>query len=109
MSGLSKDPYKRSKQQERRAAKRLGGRTTAGSGNGWVRKGDVHTDDLLIEYKTTNDKSYRLVEDDLLEAEKQALIAGRDVVFGISFARSTRNWLVIPEEDYLRLRGLDTW
>jgi hypothetical protein len=104
VSGLSKDPYKRSRQQERRAAKRLGGRTTPGSGNGWVQKGDVHTDDLLVEYKTTNHLSYRLFEDELLEAEREALIAGRDALFGISFGRSGRNWVVMSEEDYLMLR-----
>lgn len=83
----------------------MGGRVTPGSGNGSLHKGDVHTDDLLVEYKTTNNLSYRLFEDELLEAEREALLAGREVVFGISFGRSGRNWLVIPEEDYLRLRG----
>ena len=104
MSGLSKDPYKRSRQQERRAAKRMAGKVTPGSGNGPVRKGDVHTHDLLGEYKTTNDKSYRLYEDDLLKAEQEALLAGRDALFAISFGRSNRNWVVISEDDYLTLR-----
>lgn len=103
MSGLSRDPYKRSKQQERRAAKKHGGVVNKGSGNGWVHKGDVRTDEHLFEFKTTNDKSYRLTEDELVEAEVNALRAGRRALFGISFGRSGRNWIVLSEEDYLDL------
>lgn len=104
MSGLSRDPFKRSRQQERRAAKRLGGRVTPGSGNGWIHKGDVQTEDTYYELKTTNAKSYRLVEDDLLLAEREALLAGRDALFAISFGRSGRNWVIMSEDDYLSLK-----
>lgn len=98
---MIRDPRKRSRQQERRAAKVHGGVVTKGSGNGWAAKNDVKTPTLSIEMKTTNAMSYRLTEDELLEAEKQALLDGRDALFAISFGRSGRNWVVMSEEDYL--------
>lgn len=42
-----------SRRQERRGAARYDGSVNSGSGNGWLRKNDVRTDTLSIEYKHT--------------------------------------------------------
>lgn len=104
---------KRSAQQERRGAERLGGRVVSGSGAGWVTKNDVKTDDLSVEYKYTDKKSYSLKYEDLLKAEKNALLdSGRSFAFIVGFGklfgsnlRIEREFVVIPREDWEALRG----
>lgn len=63
--------------QERRVARRFGGSTTPGSGNGWVRKADVRTDKYLIECKTTTKESYRITLDTWEKIWKEALTDDR--------------------------------
>jgi hypothetical protein len=99
-----KTPLQKSQRQERNGAQAHGGTQNSGSGNGWVRKNDVRTPELSIEYKHTDKKQFPLKEVDLLLAERNALLDGRDMVFGISF-HGGRNWVVISEEDFLTMRG----
>jgi hypothetical protein len=80
--------------------------TSAGSGNGWVRKNDVRSDDLSIEAKYTDKKSYSLKQADLHKGEKHALVDGREFAFVISF--SGEEWVVIREADYKDLRDAKT-
>src|SRR6476620_4479996 len=56
---------KDSQRQERRQANKLGGSVNSGSGNGWIRKGDVRTDNELWELKITDAKSYSLKDAEL--------------------------------------------
>lgn len=92
-----------SRRQETRASKLYGGSRNSGSGNGTWRKNDVRTDDLSIELKYTDKKSYSLKLAELQEAEKNALLDnGRNHLFGISFAGE--NYVVMPEHDYLIMR-----
>lgn len=92
---------KKSQKQEQRLAKSYGGSTSAGSGNGWIRKNDVRTETLSFEAKYTDAKQFTLKQADLKKAEKYALIDGRESVFIISF--SGEEWVVIREEAYKEL------
>ncbi len=96
------DMLKKSQKQERRGAQILGGTVNAGSGNGWVRKNDVRTPEYSVEYKVTGKKQYALKEAELTTAERQSLIDGREMLFGIQM-ESGRNWIVMSEETFLTL------
>ncbi|RZU35969.1 hypothetical protein EV284_3452 [Streptomyces sp. BK022] len=96
------DMLKKSQKQERRGAELLGGTVNAGSGNGWVRKNDVRTPEYSVEYKVTGKKQYSLKDAELQTAEKQALLDGREMLFGIQM-ESGRNWIVMSEETFLTL------
>lgn len=97
--------HKRSRKQEQRVADRFGGRATPGSGNGWAQKNDVRTPEISFEMKYTDKKQFTLKADELERGEKHALMDGRDFVFGIEM--NGRTWFVIPEDDYVTLRGLN--
>lgn len=86
-------------------AERFGGQTTPGSGNGWARKNDVRTPEISFEMKYTDKKQFTLRDHDLVQGEKHALLDGRDFVFGIEMRG--RRWVVISEDDFYSLRGLD--
>jgi hypothetical protein len=88
--------------QERRAAKLYGGSVNSGSGNGPWRKNDVRTEDESWELKTTSKKQYPLKHDELVQAEKYAMLDGREMRFGIEMCG--RNWIVLSEDDYLALK-----
>ncbi len=61
---------------------------TSGSGNGWAVKNDVRTDDISLEYKYTDAKSFPLKYEDLKKAETNALLdSGREFGFVVGFAR----------------------
>ena len=55
-----KNVKKKSKKQEEKIAKDIGGRTTPGSGALWAFKGDVRNDKYLIEAKFTDSNKYQL-------------------------------------------------
>lgn len=103
----------RSRRQEERVAERLGGRRTPGSGSGWTTKNDVKTDDVSLEVKYTDKKSYSLKLDDLLKAERQALLdSGREFGFLVGFGRKNganmvidREFVVISRDYYESLRN----
>ena len=86
-------------------AERFGGRTTPGSGNGWAQKNDVRSPEISFEMKYTSKKQFTLKADELEQGERYALLDGRDFVFGIEM--NGRNWVVISEDDYVSLRGID--
>ena len=94
-------------------AQRFGGRPVSGSGAGWITKNDVKTDDLSLEYKYTDKKSYSLKIADLLKAEKQALLdSGRKFAFVVGFGvirgstmRIDREFVVISREYFEELRS----
>ena len=69
-----------SKQQEKKVAKKVGGRRTANSGATAFSKGDVVTTDWLIECKTkTKDcSSFTIKEDWLLKNEEEAFAMGKN-------------------------------
>lgn len=94
-----------SQRQERRGAKVYDGKVNAGSGNTTGHKNDVRTADRSIEFKTTRAKSYALKLEDLILAERNALLDGREALFGLDFVTADRTfrYVIIPEWDYLEL------
>jgi len=95
---------KDSQRQERRLAIALGGSVNSGSGNGWVRKGDVRTEEELFELKITSAKSYSLKDAELEKNAEQALIDGRIPVFMVEFKTTGNAWVIMSKDDYLTLR-----
>lgn len=69
-----------SKKQETKVAKAVGGRRTANSGATAFQKGDIITDEWLIECKTkTKDSSsFTIKEEWLLKNEEEAFAMGKN-------------------------------
>jgi len=95
---------KDSQKQERTLARKLGGSVNSGSGNGWVRKGDVRSDNELWELKITSAKSYPLKDAELEKNSTQALIDGRIPIFLVEFKTSGNSWVIMSRDDYFELR-----
>lgn len=95
---------KDSQRQEKALARKLGGSVNSGSGNGWVRKGDVRTEEELFELKITSAKSYSLKDAELEKINEQALVDGRIPVFMVEFKSTGNAWVILSKDDYLTLR-----
>lgn len=93
--------HDRSRAQEDRTARQLGGTRNSGSGNGPWRKGDVRTSRFLIECKTTTKKSYSLRAADLRDAQRQALFENRTMVFDVEMQGASV--MIMDREDFLAL------
>ena len=92
-----------SKQQEKKVAKKLGGKRQANSGATAFQKGDVITDQFLVECKTkTKDsKSFTIKEDWLLKNEEEAFAMGRDSALCFDFGPSAnKRYYVISERQF---------
>lgn len=99
---------RRSRTQEKKAAKRLGGRVQAGSGNQPGTKGDVRRQgEVRLECKLTTAKSYRLNLADLMKIE-QAAYSGEKPALEIEFQgiHPTRRYVVLPGWVYDYYAGL---
>lgn len=99
---MKSEGQRESARHEKRLAKAIGGSVTAASGAFWSRKGDVRSDDLLIEHKWTGRKSFTLTSQVLEKIMDEALLVGRVPVLG--FHLNGRNYVVMDEEDFLDLR-----
>lgn len=75
----------------------------SGSGNGPYRKNDVRSEEFSVECKTTEKKSYSLKLDDLLKAEKYALLDGRTMLFFLEICGY--RYVVMTEADFEEMRG----
>lgn len=98
-----------SKQQEKKIAKAVGGKRQANSGATAFQKGDVITDQFLIEAKTkTKDcKSFTIKEDWLLKNEEEAFAMGRDSALCFDFGPSAnRRYYIISERMFEVLQSL---
>lgn len=95
---------KDSQRQEKLLARSLSGSVNSGSGNGWIRKGDVRTEDELFELKITDAKSYSLKDAELEKLTNQALVDGRMPIFMIQFKPTGNEWVVMSKDDYLMMR-----
>jgi hypothetical protein len=98
---------KDSREQERRGARMHEGIVNSGSGNTTGHKNDVRTVSHSIEFKCTRNKSYSLKLSDLITARKEALLDGREALFGIDFITPGRTYryIVMDEDEYFRLHG----
>ena len=93
---------KQSLKHEKRLAKVVGGQRNVASGAFWFRKGDVRSDDLLIEHKWTGKKSFTLKSDVLEKITTEALLNSRTPVLGISL--NDVNYVILDENDFLTMR-----
>lgn len=93
---------KQSLKHEKRLAKAIGGQRNVASGAFWFRKGDVRSQDLLIEHKWTGKKSFTLKADILEKITTEALLDSRTPVLGISL--NDVNYVVMDENDFLTMR-----
>lgn len=93
---------KQSLKHEKRLAKAIGGQRNVASGAFWFRKGDVRSDDLLIEHKWTGKKSFTLKSDVLEKITTEAILDGRTPVLGVSL--NDVNYVLLDENDFLELR-----
>lgn len=90
-----------SQRQERDLAHVYAGNAQPGSGAFWSRKGDVRTDDLLIEAKTTSKASYSLKAEIWEKIRREALLDGRTPVLALRMGG--RDLVVLDQEDFLEL------
>ena len=93
---------KQSLKHEKRLAKKIGGQTTAASGAFWSRKGDVRSEDLLIEHKYTGKKQTTIKSDVLKKIMREAILDGRMPVLGIHL--DGENYVILLEDDFLEMR-----
>lgn len=97
-----------SKRQEKRVAKKLGGRRQKGSGAMAGHKGDVKTVELLTECKHTEKESIRITREWLEKVSKEADFYGKVPALSIEFSdkrafdslpeRMTRDWIMVPAQ-----------
>ena len=93
---------KESKKHEKRLAKKIGGTRNAASGALWARKGDVRSDDLLIEHKWTGKKQFTIKSDVLKKNVREAILEGRMPVLGIHL--DGEDYVILLENDFLEMR-----
>lgn len=91
-----------SKKHEDRLAKAIGGQRSAGSGAFCSRKGDVRSQDLLIEHKWTGKASVSVKAAVLEKIVKEAILDSRMPVLG--FSLNNENYVLLTEDDFLELR-----
>ena len=95
-----------SSKQERQVANTLGGKVTANSGATPFQKGDLTTDDFLIECKTkTKDSDSMSIKKEWLDKNLQeSLFMGKKynaLVF--SFGPTSKNYYILDEDTFLEL------
>ena len=95
-----------SNKQEKKVAKVLNGKQVANSGATKFNKGDVVTDNWLIECKTcTKEKrSFTIKEDWLIKNKEEAFDMGKDYnALAFNFGPDTQNYYVIDEYTFKEL------
>ena len=80
---MKSEGQKQSLKHEKRLAKIVSGKRSAASGAFWSRKGDVRSDDLLIEHKWTGKKQVTIKSEVLKKITKEAILDSRTPVLGI--------------------------
>lgn len=91
-----------SQKHEKRLEKKLGGKRTAASGAFWSLKGDVRTDDLLIEHKWTGKKQFTIKSDVLEKIITEAIMDGRMPILGVHL--NGKDYVLLTEDDFIELR-----
>jgi hypothetical protein len=101
-----------SNKQEKRVAKRVGGKQTANSGATKFSKGDVRTDNWLIECKTKTSASESIsIKREWLEKnEEEAFAMGKQhsaLVFSFGDTHNDTDYYIISEKEFKRLLELE--
>ena len=99
---MKTEGQKESQKHEKRLAKKIGGSVNSRSGAFWPRKGDVRSDDLLIEHKYTGKKSFSVKADVLEKITREAILEGRMPVLGVHL--NGENYVILLEDDFLEIR-----
>lgn len=99
---MKTEGQKQSRKHENRIAKQIGGKRTAASGAFWSRKGDVRSDDLLVEHKYTGKKQTTIKSDVLKKIWREAILDGRIPVLGIHL--DGEDYVVLSEHDFIEMR-----
>lgn len=89
--------------QEKKTAQAYGGRLTPRSGAGWVHKGDVSTEDEVIECKATGKSQITLKAAWLVKVFGEATRKLKRPVLELSLGGE--DYVVLRRHDYLELRG----
>lgn len=100
---VKSEGQKQSLKHEKRLEKAIGGQRSAASGAFWSRKGDVRSDDLLIEHKWTGKKQVTIKSDVLKKITTEAILDSRMPVLGLHL--DGENYVVLCEEDFFELRN----
>jgi hypothetical protein len=101
---MKSEGQKQSLKHEKRLEKAVGGQRSAASGAFWSRKGDVRSDDLLIEHKWTGKKSVTIKSEVLKKITTEAILDSRTPVLGLHL--DGENYVVLLEEDFFALRNI---
>ena len=106
--GSNKHNKVRAMDREKKLAKRLGGFAQPGSGSG-DDKGDVITDDYLIDDKFTDSKSYTVTVETLNKLSREARNHDKEPILLIKYTKkmppfTPSEWCLIP--GYLLLNGV---
>ena len=94
---------------EPKIAKRLGGKTTLGSGAIDRDKGDINLPEFLIEAKTTLADSISIKQDWLLKIYQEALEKHKEPAMAINFVNEAgrsekrQRWVAIPEHVFISM------
>jgi hypothetical protein len=99
---MKSEGQKQSRKHENRLAKRVGGKRNAASGAFWQRKGDVRSEELLIEHKWTGKKQVTIKSEVLKKIVREAILDSRIPVLGLHL--DGENYVVLLEDDYLEMR-----
>jgi Holliday junction resolvase len=99
---VKSEGQKQSQKHEKRIAKRIGGKRNAASGAYWQRKGDVRSDDLLIEHKYTGKKQTTIKSEVLKKIVREAILDGRTPVLGIHL--DGEDYVILTEHDFIEMR-----
>ena len=92
--------------QERRVAKAVGGKTVANSGASLFGKGDIRTDNVLIECKTVTKpaKSFSIKKEWLDKNEEEAFAMGKFYsALAFNFGPDEPNYYVVNEKMFQML------
>lgn len=100
---MKSEGQKQSLKHEKRLEKAIGGQRSAASGAFWSRKGDVRSDDLLIEHKWTGKKQVTIKADVLKKITTEAILDSRTPVLGLHL--DGENYVVLNEEDFFEMRN----
>ena len=99
---MKTEGQKQSQKHEKRLAKKIGGKRNAASGALWSRKGDVRSDDLLIEHKWTGKKQFTVKSDVIKKNVREAILEGRMPVIGVHL--DGENYVILLEDDFMEMR-----
>ena len=98
-----------SNKQEKAVAKAVGGKKVANSGATAFNKGDVTTDDMLIECKTCveNKKSFSIKKEWLEKNKEEAFAMGKEYNALVFDFGGGQRYYIIDEQTFKELKGED--